>query len=487
MSHTFADLDLLPSLQATLTERELTVPTEVQRRTLPALLQGRSVVGVAQTGSGKTLAYVLPVLDRLKRLEDEGSSVAHAGRPRAVVVVPSRDLGEQVTRVFKLFTHTTRLRVRSMLGGTKREVSRSNVSGEFEVLVATPGRLTQALDDSLLYLADVRVLVFDEADQMLDAGFLPAAKRIAGACPPARQMALFSATVPPQVQELITQLFADAELIRGGEAHRVVKTLVTSNRLAPDGKRGPLLDRVLAESVAGGTLFFTNTREQCDALGEELRARGLTCAVYRGEMDKQERRTNLQAFRDGEVRFLISTDLASRGLDIDHVDRVVNYHLPQKLENYLHRVGRTARAGRAGLVVNFVTERDRRLMEQLGNVVPPPRAKYAQPAPKASAARQSTDAPPASKARPAPAKGADAKGRDAERTGAAPKGRDAQRTGAAPRGRTSPATRADARGASKAGPKATRTPTSERTGKPRSGARAPSRAPSGGGKPSRRR
>ncbi|MBT9557556.1 MAG: DEAD/DEAH box helicase [Myxococcales bacterium] len=362
MTQTFADFDLIPSLQATLTERELVTTTEIQARVIPALLAGRSVVGVSPTGSGKTLAYVLPMLDALKRLEEAGDAVAHSGRPRAVVVVPGRDLGEQVARVFKLFTHTTRLRVRPILGGTKLEVARNNASGPFEVLVATPGRLVKMLDESNIYLGDVRLLVFDETDQMFDQSFLPAAQRIVAACPPKRQLALFSATVPPAVQTLIAQLFKGAEVIRSGGAHQVVPTLLTSNRLVAGGDRSPLLSRVLQEKVEGSTLFFTNTREQCDALAAELTDRGYPCAIYRGEMEKQDRRANLTAFRAGEVKFLVSTDLGSRGLDIENVDRVVNYHLPNQTENYLHRVGRTARAGRAGLVINFVTERDKPLI-----------------------------------------------------------------------------------------------------------------------------
>ncbi|MGK5085508.1 DEAD/DEAH box helicase [Bdellovibrionota bacterium FG-1] len=371
--NSFTSFDLLSSLQATLVEKGLIKPTEIQNRALPALLDGRSVVGVAETGSGKTLAYALPVLHQLKCLEHMGERVTEDSQPRAAIIVPTRELGEQVSRVFKPFTHTTRLRVRTVLGGTTLEIAKRNISGPFEILVATPGRLVQLLDRRLLNLSDVRVLVFDEADQMLDQGFLPAADRIVQACPAERQMALFSATVSPAVQQLINKLFADAEVIRSEGHHRVVETLKTVNRTVMNGKRFPLLETLLADAVTGGTLIFTNTREQCDKLAEELRKKGHTCVIYRGEMDKVERRANLKAFRDGKIGLLISTDLASRGLDVDHVGRVVNYHLPQQMENYLHRVGRTARAGRTGVVINFVTERDQPLVSQLGSVQAAPR------------------------------------------------------------------------------------------------------------------
>ncbi|MCE9587860.1 MAG: DEAD/DEAH box helicase [Verrucomicrobia bacterium] len=371
--NSFADLALLPTLRETLVEKNLTIPTDIQAQTVPALLAGRSVVGVAETGSGKTLAYALPILHRLKTLELQGKPVTVYGEPRAIVVVPTRELGEQVAKAFKPFTHTTRLRVRSLLGGTTMEQAKRSLQGPFEVLVATPGRLIKMMEAGLVTLGDVRTLVLDEADQMLDHGFLPDVRRIVKDCPPERQLAMFSATVPPAVEKLIADLFASAEVIRSLGSHRVVASLTTTQETVVGGKRFPLLERLLDKKVEGGTILFTNTREQCDKLAGELEEAGWPCVVYRGEMDKMERRRNLKAFREGDVALLISTDLASRGLDVEHVGRVINYHMPQQMENYLHRVGRTARAGRPGLVVNFVTERDAPLVSKLDVVQQPPK------------------------------------------------------------------------------------------------------------------
>lgn len=371
----FADFNLLPTLQKTLVERELTTPTEIQQKVIPLLLEMRSLVGVAETGSGKTLAFALPILHLIKKLELAGDPITHGGKPRAVVIVPTRELGEQVTKAFKPFTHTTRLRVRSVLGGTTMEVAKRSVLGAFEVLVATPGRLVKLLEVRLVNLKDVRILVFDEADQMLDHGFLPDAQKIVKACPADRQLALFSATVSPAVTQLIKELFSEAEIIRSEGSHRVVSTLTTTRQTVKDGKRFPLLERLLGKKVEGGTILFVNTREQCDKLAEELGQAGWPCVIYRGEMDKVERRQNLRAFRDGEIDLLVSTDLASRGLDVDHVGRVINYHMPQQMENYLHRVGRTARAGRPGLVVNFITERDEEFALKIEKVQSMPKRK----------------------------------------------------------------------------------------------------------------
>ncbi len=364
----FSSFELLPSLQATLAEKDFVTPTEIQARALPILLKGKSLIGVSETGSGKTLAFVLPVLHLLKTLENQRQPVTDSGHPRAAVVVPTRELGDQVARVFKDFTHSTRLRVRTVLGGAKYEVSKRNITGAFEILVATPGRMVQMIDRSLFTLKDVRILVFDEADRMLDQGFLPVANRIAGECSANRQLILFSATVSAPVQHLIDKLFAGVEVIRSAGSHRVVPTLTTVNRPVPDGARFPHLANILSTPVTGGTLIFTNTRDQCDDLAELLRKSGRECLVYRGEMDKVMRRANLKAFREGKSGILISTDLASRGLDVDHVGRVINYHMPSNMGNYIHRVGRTARAGRKGLVINLVTDRDASLVSKLGNL-----------------------------------------------------------------------------------------------------------------------
>jgi superfamily II DNA/RNA helicase len=367
--NSFSDFKLIPSLKETLNEKGLITPTEIQMRSIPILLNGKSLVGVSETGSGKTLAFALPILQIIKTLENNGRAISEDSQPRAAVIVPTRELGEQVSKVFKLFTHTTRLRVRTVLGGTTLEVAKRNIKGPFEILVATPGRLVQLMDRNLISLNDIRILVFDEADQMLDQGFLPDAIRIADDSHSDRQLALFSATVSPAVEELIGKLFSDAEVIRSKGSHKVVSTLTTSNRTVVDGKRFPVLESILAKKdIEGGTLIFTNTREQCDNLAALLIKKGHKCLVYRGEMDKVLRRANLKSFLIGKVDLLISTDLASRGLDVEHVGRVINYHLPKEMDNYIHRVGRTARAGRKGLVINLVTERDAPLIEKLGSI-----------------------------------------------------------------------------------------------------------------------
>jgi ATP-dependent RNA helicase RhlE len=362
----FSDFSLLASLTSSLAEQSLTRPTEVQARTIPALLNGRPVVAVAETGSGKTLSYVLPMLHQLKTLEVEGSVVSTAGRPRGLVVVPGRELGDQVSRVFKSLTHATRLRVRTVLGGSHKQVAIRNISGKFEVLVATPGRLIQLLDSGELHLDDVRMLVFDEADQMIDHGFLPVARRLVSQCQTGTLVAMFSATLPRPLEAVVQELYDEAPLlVRTRGSQHTVPTLEVDNRNVVDGCRTDVLRAVFKEDSSTSSLLFANTRKQCDRIADWLESEGIPYVVYRGEMDRIERRTSLRRFRRGEVAVLIATDLGSRGLDIERVQRVINVHLPQDIDNYLHRVGRTARAGRAGLVINLVTERDQPLLDEL--------------------------------------------------------------------------------------------------------------------------
>ena len=393
----FPDFGLLSSILSTLKGLKLRKPTDIQSQALPLLMSGQSVVGIAETGSGKTLTYVLPILHALKTRELENDPVTAERAPRAVVLAPTRELGEQISRVFKSFTHDTRLRVRPALGGATLAQAKRNTADVFEVLLATPGRLMQLIERKMIDLSDVRLLVFDEADQMMDEGFLPATKVLAAACPRDVQLALFSATLSPSVQELINDVFPGVEVVRTAGQGKVTTTLETKNLKVTDGERWPVLERVLANPAVGGTMLFTNTREQCDKLANDLNAAGHRCVVYRGEMDKTERRANLKAFRDGKVELLVSTDLAGRGLDVESVGRVINFHLPKQMQNYIHRAGRTARAGRPGVVINLVTERDVPLISQLGGFTPrfePRRADATKTDPRKSAGPRAPHARP---------------------------------------------------------------------------------------------
>ena len=362
----FSAFALLPTLIAALKEQGIVRPTDIQQACIAPLVRGQSLLGVAETGSGKTLAYVLPLLHHLKALEEAGDPVTQVGMPRGLVLVPGRELGEQVAKVLKSLTHSTRLRVRSAIGGSNKKIAKQSVASNFEILVATPGRLTQLLSSRDIKLSDVRTLIFDEADQMIDPGFLPVARRILEACPREVQLVMFSATLPDTLDAVVDSLFpAPPERVRTRGSQRVVPTLTTINRDAHNGHRLPHVMDLLGEVPRVGTMLFVNTKDQVKTVAGWLDQVGIRYVAYAGQMERQQRRVNLAKFRDGEVSILIATDLGGRGLDIELVERVINVHLPQDVDNYLHRVGRTARAGRTGLVVNLVTRRDAPLMNKL--------------------------------------------------------------------------------------------------------------------------
>ncbi len=385
---TFKDFDLLPTLQNTLKEKGFKNPTEIQIKIVPLMLSAQSVVGIAETGSGKTLAYALPVLHALKTLEMQGDQVTEPGTPLAIVMVPTRDLGEQIAKVFKQYTHETRLRVRAALGGMPLEQAKKNVSNPFEILLGTPGRIVQLMKAKMLDLSEVKILVFDEADQMMDDGFLPDSEMIAEACPDEIQLAMFSATESAQVQKMMETLFAKANVIRSSGSGKTVETLTTKNLKVEDGKRWPVLEKLLETKIEGGTILFTNTREQCDKLAALLKENGYEAGLYRGDLDKIVRRKTIKAFREGTLDLLVSTELGARGLDIENVGRIVNYHMPKDILNYIHRAGRTARAGREGIVYNLVTERDQKVMEKIRQLGQPEGYSPEYQAPKAMKAGQ---------------------------------------------------------------------------------------------------
>ncbi len=361
----FKSLNLLDSLIHSLKEQNLTQPTEIQSEIIPLLLKEKSVVGISNTGSGKTLAYALPILHVLKKIELNGLPVTEAGQPRALIMVPTRELGEQVAKVFKTLTHSTRLRVRLTLGGMGMADSKKNVSDPFEILIATSDRLVQMAKGEFIDLSAIQFLIFDEADQMLDQGFLPNSEYIIKSCPQGIQMGLFTATTTAAVQSLIDLNFKEAIVVNKITGRKNSDRLVTKNITIKNGQRFPELEKLLKSKINGGTLIFTNTREQCDELAELIQSKGFKCGIYRGEMDPIIRKKTLQDFRAGKILHLVCTDLAARGLDIPQVKRVINYNLPRLMDNYVHRAGRTARGFDKGEVINFFTERDEKLRAEL--------------------------------------------------------------------------------------------------------------------------
>ena len=358
---TFEQLGLPGPLLAAVAARGYRETTPIQAQAIPPLLEGRDLLGIAQTGTGKTAAFLLPALARM---------LARAGRPQArscrtLVLAPTRELAQQIAESARAYGRGTPLSVATVFGGTSMHQSRQAVLRGVDLLVATPGRLLDLEEQGALSLARVELLVLDEADQMLDLGFAHALKRIARQVPRVRQTLLFSATMPPAIREL-----AGAWLHRPVEvsvapaattAERVEQSVVFVNK----AEKQALLTLTLAGLEAGRVLVFTRTKHGADRVVRHLAAAGIDAAAIHGNKSQPQRMRALAAFRDGSVRVLVATDIAARGIDIPGVSHVVNFELPEVPEQYVHRIGRTARAGAEGSAIAFCAAEERALLRAI--------------------------------------------------------------------------------------------------------------------------
>jgi superfamily II DNA/RNA helicase len=342
---TFADLGVDPDLVDVLAEGGIHQPFPVQTLTIPDALAGHDVCGKARTGSGKTLAFGLPLVQRVE-------PGAGPGRPRALVLVPTRELAAQVATVLVPLGAARRLTVADVYGGASMNRQREILRSGAEIVVATPGRLIDLLDQGELVLDDVAHLVVDEADRMADMGFLPQVEWILRRVTAPHQTMLFSATLDGGIDHLVRQHLRDPAFHEVVEAGRTVQTMVHRFLLVHH------MDKVLvAAAVASGAdrvLMFTNTKRAADRLAKDLRTHGVTARAIHGDLPQRERERALQGFAQGSVPVLVATDVAARGIHVDGVDVVVHFDVPDDHKTYVHRSGRTARAGNEGIVVTFV-------------------------------------------------------------------------------------------------------------------------------------
>jgi ATP-dependent RNA helicase DeaD len=326
-----------------------TEPTPIQAQAIPVLLDGRDIVGVAQTGSGKTLAFGIPLVEHCDPQRAE---------PQAVVLVPTRELAQQVLEVLADLGRPFGLHTVGLLGGRSLDRDFRALERGPQVIVGTPGRVIDHLRRGTLSLRAVGFAVLDEADEMLDIGFLPDITRILGRTPRNRQTALFSATMPTSIKSLVHRYMRDPETVSvDPELSTVESTEQIYFEVADRDKQRGLAELVRRE-LKGRTLVFTKTRRSADRLSERLQADGIQVGALHGDMDQRRRDRVVEAFRAGNLDILVATNVAARGLDIPEITHVVNFDVPQNAEEYVHRIGRTGRMGREGKAITFVSERD---------------------------------------------------------------------------------------------------------------------------------
>lgn len=364
----FSKLGLSPTACASLPGLGYTTPTPIQTQAIPLVLSGVDLLARAQTGTGKTAAFGLPLIDRLSVPGRRDGRV----KSRALVLVPTRELAVQVHQALNAFAAPSRLRVAVVFGGVSMGAQIAALRQGADIIVATPGRLMDHLQRRTADLSAIEVLVLDEADRMLDMGFLPALRRLAGVLPRRRQTLLFSATLSDAIVRLSSEFTHDPVRVDVSEQHVVASTVTHHvHHVAVDRKRD-VLTHILAEHGTDQALVFCRTKRGANRVGEALTHHGVRAGVIHGNKSQSARTRALTDFKTGRLRVLVATDIAARGLDITNLPLVVNFDLPLVPEDYVHRVGRTGRAGQSGRAVSLVTTAETTLLRDIQRVVGAP-------------------------------------------------------------------------------------------------------------------
>jgi len=363
-AHTnFTALDLAAPLLRALRDEGYETPTPIQSQAIPPAIDGRDILGCAQTGTGKTAAFALPILDYL---HEEGVADQRGRRvPRALVLCPTRELAGQITESFATYGRHTRLRHTAIYGGVSQHGQEKALARGVDILVATPGRLIDLLDQGVLDLSEVEILVLDEADRMLDMGFINPIRRIAAQIPEDRQTLLFSATMPREIVALADSLLTDPVRVTVTPVASAAPKIEQSVYMVARQQKQALLHHLLEEHGISRTLVFTRTKHGADKVARRLNRAGIAAEAIHGNKSQNQRQRALDGFRRGKSRVLVATDVAARGLDIDDVTHVFNFDMPNEPEAYVHRIGRTGRAGATGSAIAFCDREERPLLRDI--------------------------------------------------------------------------------------------------------------------------
>jgi len=361
----FTDFPLIAPLQQTLAREEYTTPTPIQAQAIPHLLAGRDLLGCAQTGTGKTAAFALPILNRLAQ---ERRPVVPR-KPRVLVLAPTRELAQQIEASFATYGRGLKLRQAVVVGGVSQLPQTRILNRGVDILVATPGRLLDLMGQGAVRLDGLETFVLDEADRMLDMGFLPSIESIVAALPARRQSLFFSATMPPALAPLVASLLRDPVQISVAPQSTTAERIAQHVMFVAREDKKPLLLDLLADSAIERAIVFTRTKHGADKVARWLDSAGISADAIHGDKSQSARQRALGGFRDGRVRVLVATDIAARGIDIDEISHVINYDLPGEPENYVHRIGRTARAGAEGVALSFCDAEERGALRDIERAI----------------------------------------------------------------------------------------------------------------------
>jgi superfamily II DNA/RNA helicase len=362
---TFEELGLSQKVLQAVQASGYTSPTPIQAQAIPPALQGRDILGIAQTGTGKTAAFTLPMLSRLE------SGRARARMPRTLILEPTRELAAQVEESFAKYGKNHRLNVALLIGGVAFGDQEAKIMRGADVLIATPGRLLDFFDRGKLLLTGIEILVIDEADRMLDMGFIPDIERVCKLVPFTRQTLFFSATMPPEITRL-TEAFLHnpirCEVSRAATTATTIRQILVASRGHAD-KRETLRNLLRNAENFKNAIIFCNRKRDVAILHRSLVKHGFSAGALHGDMDQLARMASLDAFKNGDVSLIVCSDVAARGLDIPDVSHVFNFDVPTHSEDYVHRIGRTGRAGRSGVAMTIVTEGDMKYIDQIQSLI----------------------------------------------------------------------------------------------------------------------
>ena len=348
---TFSSLDLIEPIQRALADARYTEPTPIQAAAIPPLLEGRDVLGCAQTGTGKTAAFLLPTLNKLASNPTKGKPVI-----RALVLTPTRELAAQIGDNFAAYSRYLKLRHRVIFGGVNQRPQVADLRRGVDVLVATPGRLLDLHGQGHISFDDVEFFVLDEADRMLDMGFIHDIRKVLKLLPAQRQNLLFSATMPAAIVKLARGFLDDPIKVEVDRQSTTVEAIIQRVMFVQRTDKRRLLRDLLGDDAMDSVIVFTRTKHGANRVARDLERAGVEAAAIHGNKSQGARTRALAGFKDGSVRVLVATDIASRGIDVDGVSHVVNFDLPNISESYVHRIGRTGRAGKAGVAIAFCDE-----------------------------------------------------------------------------------------------------------------------------------
>lgn len=363
---TFENLNIIAPITRALKQKGYTEPTPIQEMVIPSFLNGNDVFGTAQTGTGKTAAFAIPILQNLSdsKIDSRASGI------RALIVAPTRELAIQISESFSDYGKELKLRHTVVYGGVSQLPQTTLLRRGIDILIATPGRLLDLMNQGFIRLDHVEFFILDEADRMLDMGFAPDIKRIIAKLPTQRQTGFFTATIPPEIRKLAGSLLHNPVMINAVPASTPAEGINQSVYYVEKAGKKALLQQVLRSSEIETALIFTRTKHGANRVAQDLNKIGITAEAIHGNKSQQARQKALTGFKNRTIKVLVATDIASRGIDVERLSHVINYELPEVPETYIHRIGRTARAGLKGTAISFCSSDERGSLKDINKLLP---------------------------------------------------------------------------------------------------------------------